>query len=184
MTTKDLVTALSQEVQKNPVFKDFALHCVTRQRARKELTLTSVSRNMKAEGFDYSDAQLIQVLKTLSELDIGKLDRDHKGRIRGLKDIRLTLQSLGAAALGQENPNLKPFKGRAAFGVIAKEAVPTPTAPYTGEDRRRAPRPWQTSGAKVVLTVLLGEKPINIPMPSNLTPEEIAALVQKFSKGE
>jgi hypothetical protein len=181
MTTKDLVTALSQEVQKNPVFKDFALLCASRHRARKDLTVVSVSRNMKAQGFDHSDDKIISVLKLLADLGVGKIDKDHKGRIRALKDIRIKLQSLGAAALGEVKDELKGFRPRTNFGTL-----PQPTPPKAAPEVRaaRSPRPWQTSGARIVLTVLLGDKPINIPVPANLTALEIAALVEKFSKGE
>ena len=47
----------------------------------------------------------------------------------------------------------------------------------------RAPRPYQTPGSRLILTVLVNDKPINIPVPKDLTPNELADFLGKLMAG-
>lgn len=176
MTKNEVVGAMNQEATINPVFKDFALLCAHRQRARKNLTLQSLSRKMKAEGFKYQDKELEAIFKKLSHWGLGTIDLAPNGKIRALKDIKVTLQSIGSAALGSGKKDLTGFRPRAKFGKIFEMPPLSP---------RSVPKPQVIVGggvSRVTLTVMLGDKAINIPVPAELSAAETAALIGKFQK--
>lgn len=58
---------------------------------------------------------------------------------------------------------------------VVTKAGPPATEPVQVPTREaRAPRPYQTPNSRLILTVLINDKPINIPVPRNLTPDELA----------
>lgn len=162
MTQSDLINRLKEEATKNPVanavFHVFAL----RQRARHNLTINGLKQKMKLEGFSYSTEQYGEILKLLDSLGIGKVDRDPKGRIRALKGVQTSLQSIGAAAVGTDD-KLKNFRPKPKFMKL----VPKPEILKQAEAQK----------TEIRLTVLLNDKPIQILIPKNLTAEEIAGLI-------
>lgn len=59
--------------------------------------------------------------------------------------------------------------------AIVTQAGPAGQEPTTVPTREpRDPRPYQTPGSRLILTVLVNDKPINIPVPRDLTPVELA----------
>lgn len=54
-------------------------------------------------------------------------------------------------------------------------------APQTVPTREpRAPKPWQTPGSRLILTVLVNDKPVNIPIPKELTPDELSSFIAEL----
>lgn len=223
MKTQTLIEKLQAEAKKSEVAKDLFLAWTVRQRARQVVGLAPLYKRMTADGFTYTWDEYGSVLKFLASVGIGRLDLDPKGKLRGLKDIKLSLQSVGRAAI-DGSLSVEALKRRATFGkldhaatkeafpivegaVVSPPVVPVPpggdakTVPpksttiemerYSGPERRqvsapaaeyreRKPRAYQTAGSNIVLTFLLNEKPINVPVPSDLTKEDIADLVDRF----
>lgn len=94
----DIVQALRAEVQRNPAFAAVCKLFASRERARQQVTLSTLRLTTIREGYNFTREQHEGVLKFLASLGIGRLVYDHKNRIAVLKDIRVTLQSIGLAA--------------------------------------------------------------------------------------
>lgn len=166
-----------------------------RQRARQILTAKALTKRMHREGFTgWSEKDIGGVLKLLATLGFGTLDLDPKGRVRALKAIKVSLQSLGAAVLGEDS--LKLFRQRQRFQSVAavqkadlkqhmaqKGPMPqvTPIAPVPFVERRKIP---QTPVPNMVLTVMVNNKPVNVPVPKDLNPNDIAKLIAMFKDKE
>lgn len=192
MNPLSLVDSLKQAAKEDPALRDVLLLFATRIRARYQVTLAALSRSMENEKFQHSDAAYAKCLETLATLGIGTLDRDSKGRVRALRGLKYRLPQLGQVVV--DKSELIAFKRHPRYRVIYQPLVspapqtvvnpvaakPDPQDRRSGEDRRRAPRSYQTPGTKLVLTYILNGKPINIPVPADLTPTELVILVQKF----
>jgi hypothetical protein len=193
MTTIETVQKLTNEAKVNPVWNAVAHVFALRERARSQVTVTALEQRMKDEGFEFGREDYENVLKLLASVGVGKLVRDTKGRINALVDIKVTLQSIGKVAAGAAT-EVMGFQRKRRFGKLAgaRRRAKRKGGPLTMlrqpapklEDRRpgREPRPYQTPGARVVLTVIIGEKPVNIPIPAELTADEIAKLIGSFTE--
>lgn len=161
--TDMIIEKLKEEVTKNPAANAVLHVFALRKRTAQSVTIARLTQSMKNEGFIYTRGDYESVLKTLADLGVGKLDIDSKGRIRSLRDIKLTLQSIGGAACGAK-PNLAGFRQRARYGKLQ---VPTTTV----------------SKPKVIevgLDLLINGKLIKIQIPKEFSPEEIAGLISSF----
>jgi hypothetical protein len=108
---------------------------------------------MQREGFNYDSEQNKQSLLFLASIGVGVIDRDLKGNVRSLKNIRVMLQNVGLAALSKvktETPK-----------ILIPEIKPQPT----------------TSKTPVVVTIF--GRSITIEM----TTEEAAGFLIKILQG-
>lgn len=177
MEKSQIVEALQKEAKTNPassaVFHVFA----SRERARSTVMLTSLYNGMKKEGFSFSRADYVSVLKLLNSLGFGTLYQDSRGRVLGLKNVKTTLQSIGEAALGNSNVNFQSFRPRNRY---------TNLQPRNQNIREIYPRsPLEApvkakEDCKVNLEVDINGKTIHIPMTKNLTSEDIASLINRL----
>lgn len=124
MNQTQVIESLRTDADKLSALKDTLFAFAMRERARHEITLVSLVSRMKKEGFDHSRHDYVEVLKLLAKAGIGRLDLDPKGRVRGLKEVKTTLQSIGAAALG-ESARLEIAKRRNRFGKFETTLVQT-----------------------------------------------------------
>jgi hypothetical protein len=175
----------------NPVadalFTDWAL----RQRARANVTMHGLEQRMKADGFAFDKQEYGKVLKFLAGLGLGRLDTDHKGRVRALKDVKTTLQSIGLAACGEKGA-VVPFRQRNRFvKLVPKAAAPAEGTPVPATPKPQIqPVPMRRRRPKVVgrilnsapigLQVTLNGKMVSFQLPKGLTGDQIAELVSKF----
>lgn len=143
----------------------------SRQRTRHQVTLRALSMRMKKEGFEHKDAEYAQVLKLLSESGFGTLEKDGKGRVKALKNVVATLQSLGAAVAAKgksvQSSHPRPKFRTIVSNVVTDNADKTPSTPIR-------------LTSDISLTLKIGNRPVNLPMPSDLTAEEIGYVVAKL----
>lgn len=140
MNTQTVVEILKKEADKDTVFKDVAHVFAQRKRARRQVTVTSLAARMAKEGFDYSKSEYARVLKRLSDLGLGSLQQDARGRIKALKDIKISLQSIGAAAVGSSK-NLVNRTDRIKFNHLSlpeAEAIAKGIAASAAKDEEKA----------------------------------------------
>jgi hypothetical protein len=171
MTTQAIVEKLASEAKVNPVWNAVAHVFALRERARSQVTVSALSQRMKDEGFTYERKDIEDVLKLLSSVGVGKLVKDSEGRIDALVDIKLTLQSIGKVAAGQDM-EIHGFRRKAKFSRLPRRGrhVERKVVPFKPVAAPKQP------DARVILTVVVGGKSINIPV-SGLTPQEIANLI-------
>lgn len=123
MNTQMVVETLKKEADKDEAFKDVSHVFASRKRARRQVTVASLANRMAKEGFGHSRTDYARVLRRLADLGFGSLQKDAKGNIKALKDIRISLQSIGAAAVG-EAQKLINARQRVKFSALsAPEAM-------------------------------------------------------------
>lgn len=142
------------------VFESWA----NRERARDQVTVHSLAQKMRKEGHHFSSVEYSDLLRKLSKAGVGRLETSRTGRVKALKDIKLTLQSLGRAAVGMSSRLDRFTKQRQYSELVA-------AAKEIKEHSIEFP---------VSLTVVINGKPVNFRVPSNLSPDEIATLVKRF----
>lgn len=160
MTKEQMVEALRNKAKEdkvaNAIFHMFAL----RDRSRSDVTIVGLSQAMKHEGFNFKRDEYQKFLRFLSSIGIGQLMQDSKNKVKGIKDIHLTLESIGRAAIGKEIANLDAFVPRKKFNeliIIPKE---------------------NKTEVKVGVSMSVNGRSYNIDLPEDLTNTEIASVLE------
>lgn len=183
MNTTHAIDLVKQEAAKNPAANAALYVFALRKRTRHQVTLTSLVSRMKAEGFENFKAEdYAPLLKIMANAGFGKLATDAKGRVKGLKDINTTLQSIGAAAVSDVKgiAMLDKASPRHRFGKLS---VPTVKAPTKAVEAPKAPVQVERRAVErpgIGITISINGKTLSVPVPSNFTADEIASLVSKF----
>lgn len=172
MSQNEMIEMLKQEATKNEAFKAVCLMWALRERARSQVTVTALSARMKKEGFNFSKTRYKDILKFLASTGLGRLDSSPSGDIRSLKEIRVSLQSLGKSVC-TGSKELKNIQKRNRYHKV----------PVTEHTRVATPAPIRHKNSSVVLTFMINGKAINISVPQDLTPIEIGTLVARFQEG-
>ncbi len=182
MTHAEIVAKL-REAAKDPFYQSVFIVFALRERARHMLTIEGLDARMKKENFEYPREKYRELLKFLAIIGLGQLKTGHKGQAVAVDKIPYTLQSIGKAAVGADAATLERLKaGRHRFGTLA--ALPSTSLPPPAPTERpaRQPRPYQTSASRVILTVLVNDRPVNIPVPRDFRSSDIAELVSRFQE--
>ncbi len=93
------IDKLRKEAKQNEVFRSVCMVFAERQRARSQVTMHNLITVMKHKGYNYSREELVQVLKFLAHLGLGKPEYSRRHKLRAIKDIKVTLQSIGQVAI-------------------------------------------------------------------------------------
>jgi hypothetical protein len=176
MNKQMIIESLQKKAKENKVFYDFLHVCSVRDRARCVVTLSGLSQRMKKEGYAYPDTEYAPVLKFLADLGLGRLEKNGYGRVKALRDVKMTLQSIGEAGIGKSK-TLKAFKQRNKFMKLFEGPSEVVAKPKQ-EERRQIPTQVILPQAKLIVSI--NGKPVTIQVPSNLTEQEIAALIGRF----
>ena len=179
MNNAQVVEALKAEAAKNPVFNAVALVFAMRERARQQVTIGALSLRMAQEGYNFKRSDYQNVLRFLASIGIGTLELGEGNTPRALKNIRLTLQSIGEAALGSQ-PNVEKFQPAFEYQrVMAPIAQPLQTI---------VPAAVMAAPLKAALTVHIDGKPITFEMPQGLTAAQLGEMLAQMyttnSKGQ
>lgn len=172
MDQKELVGKL-KEIAKDPV-ANAVLHVLAlRQRTRKEITVSGLSLRMGRENYKYTRAQLAQVLKSLASLGLGVLHTDAKGRPKALKDIKISLQSVGRAALNDMDAvDMKSARFRNRYGKLIDLGPPKVEAPkFVGLTVSNVSLRTQVNGKRVI-----------VEFEDEMSGQEIAEMINRLSK--
>lgn len=165
----NVVESLVKEASSNPVsnamFHVFAL----RKRARNRVNLNSLYLRMTKEGFTYSRSEYIPGLKLLVSLGLCDQDVNHRGRFIGIKNIKVTLQSIGAAACNK-NTDIANFKQRNKFQTM----MPKPEI---------LKQSIKQNSLELSLDLTIDNNVIHLPLPKSLTSEQISLLINKLKQG-
>lgn len=177
MSKEEVSKELQSRTKTDPVL-NAAFHMLAlRDRSRFNLTPEALYYKMKREGFtNYNKADYLVVFKTLAELGLARIVLDERGRVEQVRDFRLPLKQLGALACGQNVPveRMGQLLNSGAKPKVEPIVISSKPSPRREE---RQPRPYQTAGTRLILTVLVNDKPINIPVPRDLTPAELASFL-------
>jgi hypothetical protein len=173
-----IIEALKKEALASKAFNAVCHVFAFRQRTRYVLTIVGLRQKMKAEGFTFSNEEYAKVLRTLASLGIGQLMVSPRGRIRALKNINITLQSIGQAACG-DKAKLEGFKPSNKFIRLVSNpetVVKKPQEPPKVQEL--SPKTQESKAIKLI--VYLGGSPVTFAVPEELSTNEIAGLIQKL----
>lgn len=172
--SKAVIDALREEAKFNGDFAAVAKVFSNRERSRAQVTVNTLKAAMAAEQWNLTTEAAQHIIKFLADLKLGTLHKDTKGRIRGLINIKYTLQSIGKAAIVPMENALSTFKHRTKQASL-------PTAPM------KTPPPVQRPAPKLIktrsqLTNTFGVK-LNFQgeeVDINLTPGEFKSFLQRI----
>lgn len=173
-----IIDALRTEAQTNKVFASVMLVFAVRERARYQVTIPALKYRMQKEGYNFTVEQLAKVLSFLASLSIGKLSFDAGGKVKALIDIKLTLQSVGQAAMGQIAIT-EQFKQARRYAPLAVPPAPKPAQEIVNKPVPKPPT--EANKHKVFLSASIDGHYINFPTPMVLTADELLDLVTQMS---
>lgn len=165
MELKEVIVELQKEAANNPA-SNAALHVFAlRTRTRNRIDLNSLYARMKREGFtNFTRDDYVPLVKTMAKLGLGVIVQNRINRIVGIKDIKYTLQSLGAAAIGKVE-QLQNYPVRSRFISLVPKAAP-------------APKPMKLSA--VSLEISINGKSVKIAVPEDLNQQDLAMLISRL----
>jgi hypothetical protein len=169
MDTKQAYEILKKEQNSNSVSDAVFTMFTERKRPRQTLTLLGIEHRMKLEkGVNFPKEDYIPAIKALAEAGFGELDKDPKGQIVGLKNIKTKLKSIGMVLAGQSK-EFETFKARPKFVEFkVKGVVPKPKA---------IAKPFNLS-----IQVSVNGKIVHIPVPKELSTQDVAELISRFKQ--
>lgn len=168
MNVNEVVERLKQEAQNNQVASDVFHVLAVRRRARSELTLRSLYNKMTSEGFKHTSTEYSGVLELLGALELGTVQKNQRGRVKALVDVRATVESIGKAALGIRK-DLAYFFPRDK--VRRHVYAPKP---------RQIPKPVVNKVNKINLELIVNGKSLSIAVPNNFDKEDLVSLIGKL----
>lgn len=170
---KQLIETLKNETAKDPALSAVLHVFASRERARDQVTVSALAQRMTKEGFTYDNAEYVRILRLLAQLGVGRLDTSGTGKVRALKDVKITLQSLGMAGVGNST-SIEKLARRNRFQRIpiiqAAPVTPPPTVTIKSPEIKLEPANY-------------GHKPRIQPRPPEGT-QEWMVLCVKLSTGE
>ncbi len=177
MEVKDVLNKVVVEAEANPVSNAVFHVLAARERNRSTLNLASLYSVMKKEGFTHTRSQYADVLKFLGLINVGVLNYTKRGRLIGLKDISISLKTMGSVAVNRQTP---PVSERKKAEVIHLMNKAKERGSSNMEDKISPLEVPPPSSDRKYVTLYLNHKPFTISIPNEFTKEEVALLIHKF----
>lgn len=189
MTKEQVIERLKEKTAEDPKFSAVAHVLAFRKRDRYCMSARGLWLKMRREGFQYKESEFIPVLEFLAGLGLGKAEVDRRGNVVSLRNLRMPIPLLGAAACGEKidlDKIDKPLPVE-AFGQKPLKVVPMPKKREIKPAPAKKPEPVRAMPAKplqLTVTLYLNQKPIPIAVPATLTGEEQLRLIQALGEAE
>lgn len=179
LSNSELVVRLKKEAATNKVFNSICYVFAMRERARHQVTASSLRLTLAREGFYFKSEDISKSLKFLSDLGIGKLEINSFGRITALKDVKIALQSIGKSAVSGNTEALKAFKPHNKFSsLIASAPI---TQPPTNTIKQ--PDTIQQRYYTIPLKTIVDGQEVVVSAHVSLTNEQVSlAIANMFEK--
>lgn len=178
MNYNQIVESLRTEAKSNKVADCVFTVFTDRKRTRNVLTVNGLYQRMKAKNFDFSMHEYGEVLKFLSSLGLGTLELSKKGRVRALKDIKFTLQSIGQNALNGENgfevASRKTHYSKMPMKALQERVIKSVKA--------LAEEPIIQALSHKEITIAISGKDWKVSVPSNADEKELVKLINALIK--
>lgn len=178
-----LIARLQEEATESQCFNATMMVFSMRERARQQVTIESLMARMKSEGFVFSKKDYQEVLKKLSKFGFGTLAYDASNEISALKNINITLQSIGDAVLKQ-GAQLKTWKPAVDFKPLTtdkphaiskapiKKAADVPIKAWKAPETKAEPTKYEAT-----VMVKINGKTLNFDLPYGITPNQLTQLL-------
>lgn len=171
MDTDKIVEVLKKEAEKNQTFSLIFQALAKRERARHNLTISSLYQRMKKEGSKLNRTDYVDLITILYSYGVGELDYNKRGKVTGLKDIKISIPSLCRAITKTAPELVRIYKRRPTFETIPfKHPSVTTPSPQDKIDLEN----------RVGLDITLNNKRLYISIPKDFSSSDIANLVSKL----
>lgn len=179
---KTMVEKLREETKKSKCLNAICHVFALRERARGQVTLVALKQTMAKEGFTFRDTEYEAALTFLGNVGLGSITRGPKGRVSAITNIRYTLQTIGRAAVSNEQESPKKFIQRNKYTDVP--TVPPIAAPINFE------RPVPEDAIKVnpgrlvenvALTASINGMPVVFVIADQLETSQLGKLLVKLS---
>lgn len=167
-----VVEALQQKAQQDNVFNAVCYRLALRQRARTNITVAALQQAMEKEGYKYPKTKYAEVLIFLSSLGFGTIEKDNKGEIKSLSNIKVKLQDIGQASVDRKK-NLNVFDPRPKFKTLFINN------PFVGDAVNKK---VDSVTHEISLTIKIQNTTIVLAGPFNLTPQQLSVVLMKFNQ--
>lgn len=97
-----ITESLHKAASTNKVIHDICFVFAMRDRTRFQVNVGPLRLAMARAGYHLTVKEIEEALVFFASLGIGKLAYDNKKRLKGLVEVRWTLQSIGKTALGED----------------------------------------------------------------------------------
>lgn len=169
---RSVVTQLRKEAQQKPAFNAICEVFAKRQRARSQVTMHNLQAVMKKEGQEFSREEYAQALKFLAHLGLGRVEFNRNNKLKALKDIKVTLQSIGLAATAKIDA-LNKWSAHVKFSKLP-EAKQDYAQPPVAEDVVKA----VNIRYPAELTVRFSKNEVTtFKLPGGLSPKELGLIL-------
>lgn len=168
---KSIAKMIKDRAENSKVFNAICHVFALRERTRQQVTIHSLSVTMQKEGFDFSRSDYMKELDFLASLNLGRIEKSRTGVIRALKDITVTLQSIGAVGVGK-----KAFLDKSqVLGIkrVRKAAKAPVVTPKVNHKRRL------TDNATLVLTI--DGRRMALTLEPNISASDLLTLIFKMA---
>lgn len=167
----EITEKLRTEAKNRPAFNAVAHMFIKRERSRGHITLGALIRTMTKLDFNFSKEEYSEVLAFLGRIGVGVVDTDAKGRLRSLKEIRFTLQSIGMVATSKRKALLETH-GVRSVALASPSAAPKPEIKVLPVDK--------PSVAIKLQVTMDGDTHTSFEVPNKITPNQLIALLAQF----
>jgi hypothetical protein len=159
---------------------DEALHSVlmvlaNRERTRDLLSLRTLHRDVRAAGYNHSIDECSNVLAMFSEIGIGKAKKGNKSRVVHLTGVTVDLKRLGVSVTNSSVKNTRKYKAASGHESLTRASKVVGLDP--GSVRIYPMR----QAATLSITLTINGKEMIVPIPENMTADEIQAIREAFS---
>lgn len=175
MENKEVIQRLREELEKNHAFNAVMHMLALRNRARGVMTVHSLVLKMSAEGFKYGAQEYRNIIQILAELGIGEVAYDRKKRAKALVNIKYTLQSVGAAACGQD-VDLTPYHQRDLKKHTRKHFVEVAHTTTTPSKKK------SEILSNMTFSLTYKGKPVKVEISKGISSEELVGLINTFQQ--
>lgn len=173
-----VVETLQDEATKDDVFNAMCELFAQRKRTRSRVTLKGLMLAMqyvKGSG-NWSDKDYAKALEKLAKIGFGNLKYNSKNEVVALDNVKITLQSIGKAALMKGD---ELAKKKTAYKNKFKELEPASFIENNGHTMDAKPK---SRSYGMFLTVMINNSPVTFPGPEKIKPEDLGAFLLKFNE--
>lgn len=187
MNQAEVIANLKRLAGANPVAHALFVVWSSRTRARTTVTVGAVTQMMRAEGLKHPRGDYAKILAALGDLKLGTLIYSLRGNVAALTNVGATLQSIGAAALGNAGELTYRRYSRRVAHIMTPTAKP-PKAPVKAQPKPKAEvltpieKVWKGSKSFDSLTIgfRVKDKVFTVEVPKGCTTQELAELVTRL----
>lgn len=173
---KSVIQALQAQATKSPAFNAMCHVFAMRERTRQQVTIANLVMTMTKEGFKFTKQDYLEELKFLASIGIGNLAWNARNKITMLKNIKVTLQSIGMSGLAKAS-KLETIQIPPRFIKLPAEASTTLNFPVVKET---APPLKLKANYKATLNVQHDGKQLVFELEKEIPVKDLLAFVSEL----